>query len=717
MPLAPVPPNELPLGVKLEPIERLPNAPLDADCACAEAAQASAIAKQSSGLCVEPGNRLIDRSLKPRRRGEGTVVGYPVYYNRCDRQKLPALEIRPYRGLSVMYRTQFLPGRIVLGLLLILASMPGAAWSQATPAPAAKTPRPELARLLPPETLVYVRVANAPEVRDEFWQTSSGRMAQDPQFKPLWDQMFAAVEKAFEPVRDKLGLTVAEFLQLPRGELGFAVVPVTGAPPAMLLMLEAPDDDRNVTTFLERSRALLTENQWIEESETVGDTVLHMFRRGTGKTERVIYVRRGNVLLIGNDVDAFKHLLGLWNGGDVNTLADQPAFVNLERLIGKAEGKPAHITWFVDPINLARAVNAGSPSAAVGMAMLPALGLDGLTALGGSFTFNRGQFEVVGQAYLLLDVPRAGVLELIALQPTETEPEPWAFEDVASYATFTWDAERTYHKLRSIVDSFVGEGTFRRQTVENVLRETDVDFEADVLPQLDGRASFLVWIEEPVRFESRSQLFGIHLKDGKKFAPVLKKLTDKLGDKLIVKGFAGTTYYQAAEPQVTTADVGPEDPAAPGPRRQRPPRPRPAFCLLDDCLLIGDGSSVLEKALATAAGDSGRLSSSLDYKLISSKAKRYAGEQGPGYFGFVRPDEELRYLHGLAMNDRVREQLAARGEKNNFLKDINQALADRPPPPLEVLQQYFAPGGTIIVDEPTGVRYLSFVLRRDGDKK
>lgn len=54
MPLAPVPPNELPLGVKLEPIERPPNAPLDADCACAEAAQARPIAKQSSGHCVEP---------------------------------------------------------------------------------------------------------------------------------------------------------------------------------------------------------------------------------------------------------------------------------------------------------------------------------------------------------------------------------------------------------------------------------------------------------------------------------------------------------------------------------------------------------------------------------------------------------------------------------------------------------------------------------------
>ncbi|MBA4019361.1 MAG: hypothetical protein C0483_19515 [Pirellula sp.] len=90
IPLAPVPPKELPLGVKLEPIERPPNAPLDADCACAEAAQTSASAKPSNGPCIEMGIRLIGRSLKPCRRSKGNVVEYSVYYNHRNRQKLPA---------------------------------------------------------------------------------------------------------------------------------------------------------------------------------------------------------------------------------------------------------------------------------------------------------------------------------------------------------------------------------------------------------------------------------------------------------------------------------------------------------------------------------------------------------------------------------------------------------------------------------------------------
>jgi hypothetical protein len=30
-----------------------------------------------------------------------------------------------------------------------------------------------------------------------------------------------------------------------------------------------------------------------------------------------------------------------------------------------------------------------------------------------------------------------------------------------------------------------------------------------------------------------------------------------------------------------------------------------------------------------------------------------------------------------------------------------------------VLQKYFAPGGAILVDEPTGLRYLTFILKRE----
>jgi len=657
----------------------------------------------------------------------GRLALVSVYYNRYDRQSFAvaagSLPFELFASFPPMYRTnirRFSGFLLRVAVVTLVASFSPAmspnetlkAQSPATtppgtkPAAAVPGKRIEFARMLPPETLLYVRAADAPLVRDEWWKTSLGRMAQDPQFKPTLDQSFTAVEKAFEPVKEKLGLSLAELLTLPRGEWGVALVGVDGAPPALLLLLETPDGDPSTATLLERGRAATTAAGWIEESESVGEVKLNIFRSNAGRAQRVLYLRREGVLVVATDLDVVKRVLKIWSGAGsadapLATLAEQPAFVTLDRMIGKAEGAPAHLSFFVDPIALVRAATRENTAAQVGLAMLPALGLDGLTAVGGSLTFNRGAFETIAQGYLLLDVPRSGVVELIALQPTETEPEAWVQADVASYGTFTWDLERSYHKLRTIVDSFSGEGTFRSRVRDQLLKQTDLDLEADVLAELEGRISFLVAIEQPVSLQSRSQLVGLHLKNGKKFAPIFKKLTTKLQDKLTVKSYAGTVYYQDSTMRRNETE------------EQAAARPRTAFCLLDDCLLVADRASLIEKAIAATTNDKQRLASSLDYKLIAGKAKRYAGETGPGYLGFSRPDEELRFVHGLAFNDRVRTNMAAGGERNAFLKDFNQALIDRPLPPIEKLQKYFAPGGTILIDEPTGVRFLSFVLRRD----
>lgn len=570
--------------------------------------------------------------------------------------------------------------------------------------PAAK--RVEFARMLPPETLVYLRAADAPLVRGEWWKTSLGRMAQDPQFKPTLDQTFAAVEKAFEPVKERLGLSLRELLVLPQGEWGVALVAVDGAPPAGLLLLETPDGDKSTATLLERGRAAATAAGWIEESESVGDVKLTIFRSNAGRSQRVLYLRREGVLVVGTDLDVVRRVVKIWNGPTAGeapqaTLAEQPAFITLDRLIGKAEGTAADLTWFVDPIALIRALTRENRGAQVGLALFPALGLDGLTAIGGSLSFNRGPFESVLQGYLLLDTPRSGVVEMIALQPTKTEPEPWVFDGLTTYGTFTWDFDRSYHKLRSLVDGFSGQGTFKSRVGDGLAKQLDLDLETEILPALEGRVSFVVALEEPIGLQSRAQLLGLHLKDGKKFATSFQKLITKLGDKVKPRSFGGTTYYQDASLRRNET----EETAA--------KRPRAAFCLLDDCIVVADRASMLEKAITASTDEKQRLASSLDYKLITGKAKRYGGDDGPGYLSFSRPDEEIRFVHGLAFNERVRERLAADGERNAFVKDFNQALTDRPLPPLETLRKYFAPSGTIFVDEPTGVRFLSFTLRRD----
>jgi hypothetical protein len=441
----------------------------------------------------------------------------------------------------------------------------------------------------------------------------------------------------------------------------------------------------------------------------VGDVQLTIFRASAGKSLEVLYLRRDGRLVISNNRDVIKRVLELWNGAavDAATLADHPAFNTLQRFVGEAENKPVDLLWYVDPINLVRHATQGNTSVQIGLAILPALGLDGLTCVGGSLAFERGAFELIGQGYILLDVPRAGVVELIALRPTSTEPEPWVFDKLTNYSTFSWDVERTYHQLAKLINSFQGEGAFQSKIRDPLKKETEIDLEVDVIPHLTGRVSFLVALEEPIEPESRGFMIGVEFGDEATAEKLVRQMAERFHDHFTAATHAGRAYYRdGPTPEERQRDADPNQP-----RRRR--RLQPAFCSLGKYVLFADRASLIERALAADADASLRLAGSLDYKLIASKAKRYAGLNGPGYFSFMRPVEELRFVYGLTQSQRIREQMAKQAEKNVFAQDLQQALFDRPLPPFEIFERYFAPGGTIIVDEPTGIRYLSFVLERN----
>ena len=52
------------------------------------------------------------------------------------------------------------------------------------------------------------------------------------------------------------------------------------------------------------------------------------------------------------------------------------------------------------------------------------------------------------------------------------------------------------------------------------------------------------------------------------------------------------------------------------------------------------------------------------------------------------------------------------GELIGALGALDQALRDNPLPPFEVIAEYMAPGGGMLVSDPTGIHYMTFGLKR-----
>ncbi|MEE3220962.1 MAG: hypothetical protein VX257_11885, partial [Planctomycetota bacterium] len=54
---------------------------------------------------------------------------------------------------------------------------------------------------------------------------------------------------------------------------------------------------------------------------------------------------------------------------------------------------------------------------------------------------------------------------------------------------------------------------------------------------------------------------------------------------------------------------------------------------------------------------------------------------------------------------------------NPAVRAVNEALTDNPLPAFSVISRYLAPGGGILTNEETGVHYVNFVLRRNGESE
>jgi hypothetical protein len=107
----------------------------------------------------------------------------------------------------------------------------------------------------------------------------------------------------------------------------------------------------------------------------------------------------------------------------------------------------------------------------------------------------------------------------------------------------------------------------------------------------------------------------------------------------------------------------------------------------------------------------------LDFKLIAAKIARTAAGNQPVLISFNRPEEGMRWLYDLVQSEGTKERLRQAAQENPFWKRIQEALEKNPLPPFEVLQQYLAPGGAMILDDQTGLHYTSFTLRRGQPKE
>jgi len=588
------------------------------------------------------------------------------------------------------------------------------------PARAAVAKRPAAPKLLPENTILVFSVVDAPDLAERFMNTGMGRMSEDPQLKPLIKDLYGSVTDAVANLKDEVGLSLPELLAIPQGEMTLAVVAPEEAPPAVVLLLDAGDQLSNARKLLARGTEELQKQPEVTKKEEDVEGTKVVIYDGVGpRRRRAIHFEKDGTLVLGTDLEVLKQVLAAWNGKEGKHLSDNQKYTAIMRRCRGTKDEAPQFFWFFDPIALMKKIGQQNTQVRIAVATLPALGLDGVLGMGGSFILDAGQFDSIAHFHLLLDNPRDGIVEMIALTPGDVKPESWVPPDVVSYTTLHWRFQTTMNNVAELYDSFRGGGGFSQLLKRRVLEPSGVDLENDIFPSLEGRITHFNWVDRsgPITPQSNTTLVGFKLKQTEPVAKTLEGLAKKYEQVMHRRSYAGKEYYQVIPPErprrKPDADRKP-DPNRPEPKPDfaRPRPPEPCLGILGDYLIITDRSSVYEKVIATSRSSKSSLADELEFKLIASKIARQCGGTKPAMVSFNRPEEGMRFLYDLATAEQTRAQLRRRAERDQFFGSVQAALEKNPLPPFAVLQQYLAPGGAMVLDDDSGIHYTGFTLRR-----
>lgn len=593
-------------------------------------------------------------------------------------------------------------------------------------------------KLLPEETLVLVRTPNASELFTRFRDTSLGRMVRDPQLAPLIEKLYGSAGDLYtEKVAETLGVSWEELQNLPQAEVAFAIVARRDFQPSFILLVDQGEAPSVASRLLERGIEAAKEDgaePTIEKIEGVDVTVL---RDGDDQDKMVGVFEKDNTIVAATDPQLIREILLRWNGEggavpssaeaaaepeaktppadgeaasdetaeDVprqysgRSLAENQKFVSILRHCRRPHDPPPQMILFADPVGLFRNFGRDNAGLAFTMATFPALGVDGLAGIGGTMTFATERFDGLSHLHVLLDNPRAGVMQAIAFEPGETTPEPWVFADLETYFTWNWNLKTTLNTIRSLVDMYVKPEGRVDKSLQEFADEVGIHPEFDIIDNIAGRFHWMIAYERPSRMRGQQSTMAIKVVDEAKAKETLAKFVAKYSEKFEEREFGGVKYFSFI---IDWPEELKDDPPT-----------APFIAVTDGHLFFGGSGQLFERAIEARDGTVERLADRPDYQQLAIEVQQEASGVTPALWMYHRPEESLRQWYDLLTSDKAREFLEKQAEGNPFFAALLESLDAKELPPFEVIAPYWQPSVGVIYDTDTGYHGISFTVRSD----
>jgi len=581
-------------------------------------------------------------------------------------------------------------------------------------------------RVLPDSTILLFKINDAKGFREAFRGSHYGQLWHDPSMKDFRDDLTQKLEEGARPLKEKVGLSLRELLELPQGAVTVAVLSRDDPklPIAVAVMADAGDNKEKMAEVLTKATKQAEEAGAKTSQETFNGLTIHILReapedkakekaqeKGGDKSpdvslawtqsEGVFYFTGATT---GSEIDVIKDLTAHREGRD-NSLASNDSFTKTQ---AKTESGKAQLVWFLDIAKVVKLALKASAKGNEGQiqqneVLLQTLGVDGLKSVGGAFSFGSGRYDSLSKTFFLAPKPVQGLLKIFSFPALRLRPEAWVPATVAAYQSLSWDLDQAYDAIEQVVNQFQpGMINLVEQQLVGPNGGAPLSFKKDLFGPLGNRATLISDFKKPVKEDSQRYLLSIALDNAKAFQETLNRAFEITQGAPKKREFQGTTIYDVDLPNMP-------NPNAAG---AQPFKGSISFAVAKESFFVTTDTALLEQILRP--GNSSLEENTGFQSVVKEMPERVSG------MTFVRPEESARLLYDLVKSgqyEKAMQQLLganARGPRPQQVPKLDKVIANEKLPDFSVIAKYLTQGGSYSLMDDDGFTMTGFTLKGQG---
>ena len=603
-------------------------------------------------------------------------------------------------------------------------------------------------RVFPATTRAWVSVPDPRGLAESFDRTDVGQLVKDPQMRPFVDSVREQARKAGRQRLGRLGLSFEDLAGLPGGEVAIGVIEPAAGRLATVVLVDTTGHAEEARRVVETLGQRLAERKGTRTGTSGGAAEMAVWsvppEPGSEGATTVAVVIQPEALVVGDDPAVVMQTATSLAGrrDSLDTVTSWKAVG--ERCATGMSPSAAPIRWFVDPLALARAVQAANPPREKRkgpdyVAILGRQGFDAVKGIGGVVVFDDGGHDVRHRT--LVHAPPLAGREPFAPNRYERaarmlqfpnaarlEPPTWVPRDVSGWMTMQWDMQNAFASVETLVDDVVGEKGVFEDVIASLKEDPDgpqIDVENDLVKCLGTRVSIVSDHTMPIDVDSERLVIAIETRDPERVARTVARSMATDPDMRKAE-FDGHEIWELVDRsdsipklEIETPGLAPPTPVeAEGDQEAKARRaklrereekllPHSAVTVAHGHLLIASHRDFLERVLATTEAD-GTLADAGDYDVVTEELGRMFPSES-ALRSFARGDETIRPAYEMLRRGEMPKSKSLMGQLLNALLGDGkegsvreQRIDGSTLPEFEAVERYFGASGVGMETVPEG---------------